>query len=158
MITPHSWSISPSTTDSPDSHKTARRDRLAPSRDIYSHSISDISSPKIGIYSRHHALERQGEGNAPVAKQSGCPSAVRREPRSGRKRSRYRLCGRVCHVQAPCVPAYTYCRAGCSGRRFLRFSCVLPCTRLSTIKSYNIRFPGRRISRNPCKTRAKRIL
>lgn len=48
-------------------------------RDIYSHSISDISSPKIRIYSRHHALEKH-------------------------------------------------------------------CTRLSTIKPYNIRFPGRRIS------------
>ena len=29
------------------------------------------------------------------------------------------------------VPAYAYCRIGCSGRRFLRFSYVLPCTRLS---------------------------
>ena len=93
----------------------------------------DANAVRVRIYSRHHALEKQGEGG-------DC------------------LCCRVCHVQAPCVPAYTYCRAGCSGRRFLRFSCVLPCTRLSTIKSYNIRFPGRRISRNPCKTRAKRIL
>ena len=28
---------------------------------------------------------------------------------------------------------------------------IRPCTRLSAIKSYNIRFPGRRISRNPVK-------
>lgn len=32
MITPHSWSISPSATASPDSHKTARRNLLSPSR------------------------------------------------------------------------------------------------------------------------------
>ena len=90
-------------------------------------------------------LRRDGDGR----------DACRPQSREKNRTRRFRLSG---FLAAHPSSDSSFCRAGCSGRRFLRFSRVLPCTRLSTIKSYNIRFPGCRISRNPCKTRANRIL
>ena len=88
------------------------------------------------------------DGRVLLRREGGGRDACRPKSREKNRTRRFRLSGFLAvHPSSDS----SFCRAGCCGRRFLRFSRVLPCTRLSTIKSYIIRFRGIGFHETPVK-------